>query len=467
MSRLTVKENLSRFALNRVISFIDGNPDENIIRIVKWLENHDRNGGLKYQIGAVHDALSDSENNWAKLVKSLWIDIDDGVRKSLFENVVVNASMLGSPRQRRNAKKYECNVPWAILMDPTSNCNLHCLGCWAGEYYKQLNLSLEQLDKVVEEGKALGTYVYVLSGGEPLMRKDDIIRLCERHPDCGFLAFTNGTLIDEDFADEMLRVKNFVPAISIEGFEKETDARRGNGTYQKVIKAMEILKEKKLLFGASCCYTSENVESIGSEGFIDHLLEVGCKFAWYFTYMPLGNDAPVHLIASPDQRKYMYHQVRKHRQDKPIFTIDFWNDGEYVAGCIAGGRHYLHINANGDYEPCAFIHYSNYNLKDKSLLEALQSPLFQQYRNYQPFNCNLLRPCPFLDNPDFLVKMVEASGAHSTDMKSPENVRDLTSKARDAAKKWEPVADKLWEDSYRSKLPPRDDIAEQMERLRT
>ena len=157
MSRLTVKENLSRFALNRVISFIDGNPDENIIRIVKWLENHDRNGGLKYQIGAVHDALSDSENNWAKLVKSLWIDIDDGVRKSLFENVVVNASMLGSPRQRRNAKKYECNVPWAILMDPTSNCNLHCLGCWAGEYYKQLNLSLEQLDKVVEEGKALGT----------------------------------------------------------------------------------------------------------------------------------------------------------------------------------------------------------------------------------------------------------------------------------------------------------------------
>jgi len=129
-------------------------------------------------------------------------------------------------------------------MDPTSACNLHCTGCWAANYGNKLNLDYDTLDNIINQGKELGTYMYIYSGGEPLVRKDDIIRLCEKHSDCVFLAFTNGTLIDEKFADEMLRVKNFVPAISIEGFEEETDSRRGKGTYQRVVRAMEILKEK-------------------------------------------------------------------------------------------------------------------------------------------------------------------------------------------------------------------------------
>jgi len=165
-------------------------------------------------------------------------------------------------------------------MDPTSACNLNCTGCWAAEYGNQLNMTYEELDSIIRQGKELGTYMFIYSGGEPLVRKRDIIQLCEAHNDCMFLAFTNGTLIDEDFADEMLRVKNFMPAISIEGFEEETDDRRGKGTYQKVIRAMDILKKKKLGFGASLCYTSKNAEVIGSEEYIDFLIEKGCKFAW-------------------------------------------------------------------------------------------------------------------------------------------------------------------------------------------
>ena len=127
--------------------------------------------------------------------------------------------------------------------------------------------------------------MYIYSGGEPLVRKDDIIRICEKHSDCEFLAFTNATLIDEDFANEMLRVKNFIPAISIEGFEEATDFRRGEGTYKKIVQAMEILKQKKLAFGISCCYTSKNAEVIGSEEYIDDMIAKGAKFAWFFTYM--------------------------------------------------------------------------------------------------------------------------------------------------------------------------------------
>ena len=192
----------------------------------------------------------------------------------------------------------------------------------------------------------------------------------------------------------MLRVKNFMPAISIEGFEEATDSRRGNGTYQKIIHAMNILQERKLPFGIFCCYTSANAEVIGSEEYFDQMIGMGAKFAWFFTYMPVGKGAVKELMATAEQREMMYHRTREYRRTKPIFTVDFWNDGEYVGGCIAGGRCYCHINANGDIEPCAFIHYSDSNIREKTLLEAYQSPLFMGYHDNQPWNDNMLRPCP-------------------------------------------------------------------------
>ncbi len=305
-------------------------------------------------------------------------------------------------------------------------------------------MTYEELDGIIRQGKALGTHMYIYSGGEPMVRKKDIIALCQAHSDCVFLAFTNGTLIDEAFADEMLRVKNFVPAISIEGFEEETDFRRGQGTYRKVVRAMDILRAKKLPFGASVCYTSKNAQVIGSEAFIDHLVALGAKFAWFFTYMPVGVGAPTDLIAEAPQREFMYHQIRAFRETKPLFTMDFWNDGEYVNGCIAGGRCYLHINANGDIEPCAFIHYSDSNIREKTLLEAYRSPLFMAYRDGQPFNGNHLRPCPLLDNKNVLARMAHSSGAHSTDLSQPEDVDALCAKCHRAADNWAPVAGELW-----------------------
>ena len=333
-------------------------------------------------------------------------------------------------------------------MDPTSACNLHCTGCWAAEYGNKLNMSFETMDNIIRQGKELGTYMYIFSGGEPMVRKDDIIRLCETHPDCMFLAFTNGTLIDGKFAEEMLRVKNFVPAISVEGFEEATDSRRGAGTYQAVMKAMQVLKEHKLPFGISCCYTSQNLDSISSEAFIDDMVARGAKFAWYFHYMPVGNDAVPELLPTPQQREKMVERIRGFRETKPIFALDFQNDGEFVKGCIAGGRRYLHINANGDMEPCAFIHYSDSSVYDKTLLEALKSPLFMAYHDGQPFNDNMLRPCPMLENPEKLRDMVKKSGAKSTDMQSPEDVDNLYGKCKPYADKWTSTADRLWSCSH-------------------
>lgn len=444
----TMKEKTTEIAVKRAISYVEKNPDKNILKIVDLLEKIDVSHAYKNQFKVVKEQLGDPDNNWSSLVRSLYTDIDDGVRTRLFENFIMNAAFKWSKQSELIREKYQCNVPWTILLDPTSACNLHCTGCWASEYGNRLNLSYEEIDDIIVQGKQLGIYMYIYTGGEPLVRKHDLMKICKKHSDCVFLTFTNATLIDEAFANELLEVKNFVPAISIEGNEMATDGRRGEGTYQKVMKAMTLLKEKKLPFGVSCCYTSQNIDSISSEQFIDSLVDFGAKFAWFFHYMPVGNDAVTDLLCSPKQREKMMRSIRQYRQSKPIFTLDFQNDGEYVGGCIAGGRNYFHINPNGDMEPCVFIHYSDSNIREKTILEALCSPLFQAYKEGQPFNENHLRPCPMLENPQKLKDIVHQTHAHSTDLESQESVDHLCDKCKDYADQWENPAERLWKEYH-------------------
>ncbi|MHB8130762.1 MAG: radical SAM protein, partial [Mobilitalea sp.] len=208
MSTNNIKEQVQSFGLKKVISYLDSDPDKNVPKIIDWVEKFDKEGTVSGQLKTIKHAIADKDGNWYQLVKSLYTDIDDSVRKTLFENFLVNATVIGGQRQKKSKEENNCNIPWAILMDPTSACNLHCTGCWAADYGNKLSMSYETLDSIIEQGKKLGTYMYIYSGGEPLMRKRDIIKLCEKHNDCAFLAFTNATLIDEAFADEMLRVKN-------------------------------------------------------------------------------------------------------------------------------------------------------------------------------------------------------------------------------------------------------------------
>ncbi len=441
---MNIKTSIQAAGLKKAYKYIDKDPANNILKVMNFLDTVVPPDTLAGQRRTIRAAVSDPENNWYRFLLGLWSDLDGEVRKTLFDNLVINAVVNWEPVRENYMKKYGCNIPWTLLIDPTSACNLHCTGCWAAEYGNEMNMDFDTLDSIILQGKEMGIRFFLFSGGEPLVRKKDIIALCEKHGDSVFTAFTNGTLIDEAFADEMLRVRNFIPAISVEGFEDDTDFRRGKGTFSQVRRAMEILKRKKLPFGVSCCYTSKNVEQIGSEEYFDWMIEQGAKFCWFFTYMPVGSAAVPELMATAEQRRFMYERIRRYRGTKPLFTMDFWNDGEYVGGCIAGGRNYLHVNANGDIEPCAFIHYSDSNIREKTLLEALQSPLFMAYKEGQPFNKNHLRPCPLLDNPGALARMVDTSGAHSTDMQSPEDVYRLSEKCREKAEKWAPVADDLW-----------------------
>ena len=441
---------LKKLGIEQAVEYISKAPEKNLPKLMDWA---DRFAGDQYgpQRDAIRDAVNNPDNIYHQLILRIVRDVDTEVLKTTFVNFILNANLIGWPKEEEARKKYGCNIPWAILLDPTSACNLHCTGCWAAEYGNKLTLTFDEIDDIIRQGKELGVYMYIYTGGEPLVRKKDLIRLCETHSDCQFLCFTNATLIDEAFAGEMLRVGNFIPAISLEGDEASTDSRRGKGTYQKVMAATALLKRKRLPFGFSCCYTSANYESISSESFYDKMIDLGGLFVWYFHYMPVGNDAVPELLPTPEQRVGMYHRIRDYRTRKPIFAMDFQNDAEYVGGCIAGGRRYLHINADGDVDPCVFIHYSDSNIRQKTLLEALQSPLFMAYHDGQPFNRNMLRPCPMLENPEKLRKMVADTGAHSTDPQSPESAEHLCAKCDRYANCWEPVSRELWESSPRGK----------------
>lgn len=436
-------EQIKRTALEKTFDYFLADPEHNIVKIMDLLDKVAPNNLFGNQRKAFRNAI-DNQDNWYQLIMRVLNDTNPLVRDTLVKTFLIDGNLMAWPKQEENRDKYECNIPWAILLDPTSACNLHCQGCWAAEYGNNQNLSLEEINSIIEQGKELGTHVYIYTGGEPLVRKRDLITICEMHPDCAFLAFTNGTLVDEEFCQEMIRVKNFVPAISVEGFEQATDARRGDGTYQKVIKAMNVLRKNGLPFGVSCCFTSENAGSIASTEFFDWLIEKGALFAWIFTYMPVGVNSPASLIPNPDQREYLYHFVRKMRSEKPLFTLDFQNDGEFVGGCIAGGRRYLHINSAGDVDPCVFVHYSNANIRDVSLLDALRSPIFMEYYSEQPFSDNLLKPCPLLENSGKLTEMVERSCAHSSDLEAQETAEELCSKTKQAALDWAPYAKRLW-----------------------
>ena len=195
---MNVKEKVSSFALGKAINYVSGDPETNIPKLLGLLDSL----GIKSFEPAsrgIHSVLDDTDGVWYRFIMDLWRDIDNDVLKSIVQNFGLKAAVFGNQKQDALSEKYGCNIPMAILLDPTSACNLKCTGCWSAEYGDKLNMSYDALDSIVRQGKELSCYFYIYSGGEPLVRKADLLRLCQEHPDCQFAAFTNGTLIDDAF----------------------------------------------------------------------------------------------------------------------------------------------------------------------------------------------------------------------------------------------------------------------------
>lgn len=405
------KRELAEGAINQALNLLSRS--EGNYRLLASAFNRIANNEQQRLIAAwISEWLSEGHPGGPFLTRVLR-SIHPNVRRNFVSRIIVNAFFRDPAVLKRCEERNGFSPPAVVVISPTEACNYRCLGCWAGEYSKADHLPFDVFDRVLTEAEELGIRYFVLVGGEPLIYRH-LFDIFEEHRDSCFQMYTNGSLIDEKMAKKFVDLGNVSPQISIEGFEKETDERRGPGAFHRAMRAMDYLREAGCLSAFSAAVTRKNIDVVTSDAFIDAMIEKGAHYGWYFLYMPVGRDPDLSLMLTPEERDRLRAATIRIRDTKPILMADFFGDGPLTGGCIAGGRIYLHINARGDVEPCVFQHFATHNVKDTPLVECLKSPLLTALRRMQPFCYNTLRPCPIIDHPKILRTVVRACGAYPT-----------------------------------------------------
>jgi MoaA/NifB/PqqE/SkfB family radical SAM enzyme len=394
--------------------------------IAEWLKNY--------------TAPGNPGNTFFKNIRHL----HPNVRKRFVAGMMANFFMRDPEYTEALLRERGISSPTTILISPSMRCNLRCVGCYASEYEDEDDLTEEEVESIISQGEEIGCRVYTILGGEPFAYKP-LLDIIERHPQSVFLVFTNSTMINDRLADRIVELGNVCPTISIEGGKEATDARRGEGTYDRIMAAMDRLRDRGAMFAFSATATSQNIDEITSDAFADLLVEKGAFYGWYFAYMPVGRDPDLSLMPSPQQRDQLRRGVMRIRNTKPLLVADFWGDGTLTGGCLSGGRKYIHINNKGDVEPCIFAHFATDNIKEKPLLECLCSDFFKDLRRMQPFGKNLLRPCPIIDHPAVMKRAVERNNAYPTHEGAESLLNELQPGLHEYSKGVRDVLNPIWQ----------------------
>jgi MoaA/NifB/PqqE/SkfB family radical SAM enzyme len=339
-----------------------------------------------------------------------------GLRK-LWKLQAVFRHAVGSWSTRKKmSERGGFQAPIAIAFSPTMRCNLSCAGCYALDYPRDGELSLESIDAMLTSAERMGVFLFVITGGEPLLR-DGILEVFRRHKKLLFLLITNGTLMSDDKARAIARAGNIIPVVSIEGSQEQTDARRGDGIYDQVRNSMEHLEKNRAVFGFSAMVTRENFGTLSSDQFIKEMLERGCAVGFYTEYIPLGSAARWELVLEEKEQKQFRHRILELRRSNPIMLAHLPDD-EYGPDnkCLGVTGGCVHINSQGYVEPCPFTHLASDNIREKSLEEALQSTFLAQIRSSEAVCRRGRLGCALFENRELVQKIADNSGAESTDV---------------------------------------------------
>ncbi len=370
--------------------------------------------------------------------------IASGVRRAIIKNFIGGLVIGEVERQRPFREERGYDPPTFLTISPTKRCNLRCKGCYASSSAENENtLSYTTFNRILQDKKReWGSRFTVISGGEPLMYRSegrDLFDVLAENQDQYFMMYTNATLIDRKAARRMAELGNITPAISVEGWEKQTDERRGAGVFRKVQQAMENLREAGVPFGVSVTATRHNAETVLADDFLDYYFHrQGAIYGWLFQYMPIGRSFAVDLMVTPEQRKWMLEKELQLIFDRDLFLIDFWNGGPMSLGCISAGRSggYFYIDWNGNIAPCVFFPYYIENIAEmyqagRSLSEVLELPYFRRIREWQAGYLrdgekvnNLFLPCPMRDHHAFAHQTVQEFGAKPMDEEAARAIAD-------------------------------------------
>jgi len=414
------------------------------------------------------------------MVRTMIRGIDRGLKEGLisrnvwpkFINSFLSIYSKNKEKIESFVQEYGQKPPGFLTLSPTHLCNLKCEGCYANSYHQTKEaLPFSISTRIIAEQKDLwSSHFTVISGGEPLIYKSegrDIFDLFADHPDTFFLMYTNGTLIDANTAKKLAEVGNVTPAISVEGFEEETDRRRGQGVFKKILHAMENLRQEGVPFGISITAMRHNAELILSEEFIDfYFNKQGALYGWIFQYMPIGRRFTLDLQVTPQQRKWMLEKTWSYIHEQNLFLADFWNCGAVSNGCISAGKPggYLYIDWNGNVMPCVFNPYTLDNIitiynQGGNLNQVLLSPLFTRIREWQEKYAlqgppdkmgNILRPCVIRDHYQIMRQIIDETKAKPADEPAAQALQDKDYYVGLLAydKELQRELDPLWEKNY-------------------
>jgi MoaA/NifB/PqqE/SkfB family radical SAM enzyme len=416
-SASTLVEDLSLLTLEKAVDLVAGMlshaSDKNLVRLTLLLERIASEPHSKSEARRLR-WLVETNHPFKAWMKRLVDECSPTTRRAFIRNVLVG-NIFGKAHYREEFERdHGFCPPNLMVISPTQRCNLMCDGCWAGAYTQVRDMPFETLHRIVKEAHdVLHMRLFVITGGEPFVRKD-LLDLYEEFNDSWFIIYTNGLLITDKVARRLGQLGNTMPSVSLEGDREMTDARRGKGTYDRLMRVFERLKANGVMYGFSVTATRKNIDYLGSDEWLDLIMGSGCLLGWYFQYIPIGRNPDTNLMPLPEQRNRFRHAVYQQRNSHPIFTVDFWNDGPIVGGCLAGGRMYFHVNTQGDVEPCVFAHFAVDNINDKTLMQALQSDFFKAIRAGIPYDGNELRACMIIDRPDVLRDYCKRHGAHAT-----------------------------------------------------
>lgn len=278
------------------------------------------------------------------------------------------------------------NIPVFLIASITSSCNLHCTGCYSrandacSDEVPLNQLTDDEWEDIFRQAKEIGISFIVLAGGEPMIRQD-VINKASNYPEILFPIFTNGTLLNDDYLKLFDDNRNLVPILSIEGNEKVTDSRRGEGIYSQLVESMEVMKKNNIAFGASLTFTKGNLDSLVSKEFINQLHDFGCKVVFFIEYVPV-DEKTVDIAPTDEERELLLNEINHLREEySDMLFLSFPGDEKTSGGCLAAGRGFFHINSHGGAEPCPASPYSDINVRDTSLIDALNSKLFKSLRD--------------------------------------------------------------------------------------
>lgn len=387
---------------------------------------------------------------------------------TLFSNLFIKRVQ----RAKMFRQQYGFLPPGFLTISPGKFCNLKCIGCYAtSDSVAKEKLDWDVFDRIItEKTEKWGSCFTVISGGEPFLYESqgkNLLDICEKHKDNLFLVFTNGTLFTKEVAQRMAKLGNVMPAISIEGYEKETDCRRGPGVHKKILESMKNLRAAGIPFGISVTATRQNAEVAATEELYDYYFKgQGAGFCWIFQYMPIGREQTIDLMVTPEQRLKLYRSTQRLIREKGLFIADFWNCGAITNGCISAGRPggYLYIEWNGNVTPCVFNPYAFANVYDvykegKTLSDLLEHPFLVDIRKWQDKYAlekkpeemgNWILPCAIKDHYEDMRPLLEKHKVWGIDepaqiAKTDENYKNALI---DMGKKVANLMDPIWEKEY-------------------